>query len=141
MPFIQIVEDNAPFRWVPEAEDGTPTDSAFTLQVLAEDVLGALRKKHTHSAFKHGQRVEDFDSFGFAADVVDKAIVGWEGVYRAGTDETLPCERRYKLALPERLKVEVLRLCAGKEAGRLFEVPDGDGSDPKASSPSTSPGK
>jgi hypothetical protein len=135
--FIQIVEENEPFAWTPEAEDGSKTEAAFTLQVLSDESLNILRRKHTHTAFQHGQRVENFDSFGFAADVVDQALVDWEGVIAAKTGEALPCDRKRKLALPERLKVEILRLCAGKEAGRLF----GDGgSDPNASSPSTSTG-
>jgi hypothetical protein len=135
--FIQIVEENEPFPWHPEAEDGTVTGSVFTLQVLSDDALNTLRRKHTHTAFQHGQRVENFDSFAFAADVVDQALVMWEDVVAARTGAPLPCDRKHKLALPERLKVEILRLCAGKEAGRLFV--DG-GSDPNASLPSTSTG-
>lgn len=137
MGFISIVEENEPFPWRPEAEDGSPTGSVFTLQVLSDESLNILRRKHTHTAFQHGQRVENFDSFAFAADVVDQALIAWEGVIAAKTGQDLPCDRKRKLALPERLKVEILRLCAGREAGRLFA--DG-GSDPNASSPSTSTG-
>lgn len=121
MGFIQIVDEHQTFTWQPEAEDGSRLESVLTLQVLAEDTLKALRKKHNQVVFKHGQRVDDFDSFGFTNDVVDKAIVSWEGVFKGGTDDPLPCTREVKLKLPERLKIEIVRLCAGREAGRLFE--------------------
>lgn len=130
MPFINIVEENEPFEWSPETEDGKKTDSVFTLVVLSEDLLTALRKKHTHITWKNGQRIDDFAAFDFAADVVDKAVQGWKGVVRAKTGEAVACDRANKLRLPERLKVEILRLCAGKEAGRLYEDV---GLDPKKS--------
>lgn len=121
MGFIHIVDETDTITWQPESEDGTKLDSVLTLQVLSDKQLSDLRKRHNKTAFKHGQRVEDFDSFGFTNDVVDAAIVGWTGVFRGGTDDPLPCTREVKLRLPERLKIEVVRLCAGREAGRLYE--------------------
>lgn len=130
MSFIQIVAANVPFPWRPEHEDGTQSGTEIMLQVLDDDVLASLRKKHNHLIFKHGQRVDDFDSSGFTNDVVDKAIVSWKGVTKAGTDDELPCERAIKVQLPERLKIEIVRLCAGKEAGRLFGEAVAEGKKP-----------
>ena len=125
MGFIQIVTEHEPFSWTPEAEDGSKTQATLMLQVLSDDDLAGLRKKHTRMLFKHGERVNDFDSFGFASDVMDQAIVSWTGVYRAGTGQPLTCDRKAKTKLPDRLKVEILRLCAGREAGRLFDDASG----------------
>ncbi len=139
MAFIQIVEPDQTFPYTPLDESGRKLESQFELRLLTEDELTQLRKRHNSYVWKNRQRLEEFDRFGFAADVVDKAIVSWSRVRRAGTDEDLPCERKYKLLLPERLQVEILRLCAGKEAGELFQEEDGEAaaSDPKASSPTT----
>jgi hypothetical protein len=130
MSFIQIVPDSEPFWFQPtNPQTGEQYQSQFQVRVLDDETdLRPLRRKYNKTVFHHGQRSEEFDAFGFAADVIDLAIVGWKGIYRAGTEIELPCERKFKLALPERIKIDVMRLCANKEAGELF--PDSGVVDP-----------
>ena len=117
--YIHILDEGEEFEWRPVGDDGQPMDSVFMLRQLSDDEMKALRKKHNHLSFKHGQRVDEFDSFGFTDDLVDKAIVSWRGVRRRGSPEELPCERAVKCRLPDKWKTEIVRLCGGKEAGLL----------------------
>jgi hypothetical protein len=120
--FLHILEPTETFWHRPvDRQSGEPSDSRLQLRVLDDEDLTRFRKRATKTAFKHGQRVEDFDPVAFAADVVDHAIVAWENVKRGRTEEVLPCERVYKLLLPERVQAEIIRLCAGKEAGDALE--------------------
>lgn len=128
--YIQVLDDDEQFSWSPDTGDGEKSASEFTLRTVPEDVLKRLRKVHTHRTFKHGQQVEDFDAFSYVADVLDYAIVTWAGVLRSKTREDLPCTKANKVRLPERIKTEIMRLCAGKEAGSAL---DDEGDDPKKS--------
>ena len=46
-------------------------------------------------------------------------------------DTVLPCERKYKLMLPEPLKIEIGRVCFNRDADALFDDADDDDTDPQ----------
>ena len=116
MSYLTILQPDETFEHVPRLPDGNASDARFTLRVLGDQQIKALRKKHTKSEWLNGQRVQTVDGGELANDLIDAALVGWTGVQDSkGT--ALPCERAFKLLLPEKLQVEIVRLCAGKEAG------------------------
>jgi len=116
MSYITIIQPDETFTHVPRLPDGGPSDASFTLRVLSDDQVKAFRKKHTTHQWVNGQRVQNVDGMALANDMIDAALVGWSGVKdSAGKD--LPCERAFKLLLPDRVQIEVVKLCAGKDAG------------------------
>ena len=133
MGFITIIQPDETFTHVPTLPDGSKSDASFTLRVLADDQIKALRKRHTKTEWANGQRLQNVDGAALANDMIDAALVSWRGVKDSKGTE-LPCERAFKLLLPERLQVEIVRLCAGKEAGfGEGEVGGDEGEAPSAS--------
>lgn len=116
MGYLTLIQPDETFVHVPLLPDGTKSEATLTLRVIGEAQQTALRKKHTATSWQNGQRVQQTDSLALANDLIDAAIVGWTGV-QDSHGKALPCERMFKLLLPERLQAEVVRLCAGKEAG------------------------
>lgn len=136
MPYITILEENEPFDWTVPLEDGTPSETKFRLVALGEDVKRALRKKHSRITFKHGQRVDEFNSDTYADDVLTQAVLGWTGLMaqRAGKREEVAFDLAVVKRLPHRLKSEILTMCVGAEAARGSEgdEPTAEGADPNA---------
>lgn len=121
MSFIQIVDSDESFDWSPIDEaTGKPYESSFALRVVNDDVDKEIRKKHTKKYWDKGRRVEEFDQASYVIDVLDYAIVGWTNVKNAKTGEPVTCTTAMKARLPEKWRSEVLRLCAGKEAGDVL---------------------
>lgn len=120
MSYLTIIQPDETFQHIPTLPSGEKSEAAFTLRVLADDQIKVLRKKHTKTEWQNGQRVTNVDGAALANDMIDAALVGWTGV-RDSQGTALPCERTFKLLLPERLQVEIVRLCAGKEAGYGIE--------------------
>ena len=116
MSYLTLIQPDETFTHTPRLPDGSPSEAKFTLRVLADAEIKALRKKHTVKEWQNGQRVATVDGGSLANDMIDASIVGWSGV-NDSKGAPLPCERTFKLLLPERLQVEVVRLCAGKDAG------------------------
>lgn len=118
--FIQIVETDDAFDWTPlDDETGKPYQSTFQLRVVSDDADQDLRRRHTRAVLDKRQRkmVQTLDEAAYIADLLDYAIVGWAAVRSATTGLDLACSAPMKARLPERWKAEILRLCAGKEAG------------------------
>ena len=116
--FIEVVEDGEVRDWqYTNPETGQQFDSVFHLRVAPDEIQKVWRKKYTTREFNRGQRVENVDWVKYNQDALDYCIVGWEGVRAKGTD--LPCEREWKLRLPEMIKAEIIRLCVGKELGQV----------------------
>lgn len=116
MSFLRIIQPDETFPYTPTFQDGSASDTRLTLRVLSEAQTRTLRKKHTKTEWQNGQRVQNLDGPAMADDMIDAAIVDWTGVVDT-QGKPLPCERTFKLLLPERVQVEIVRLCAGKEAG------------------------
>lgn len=127
MAFIKIVESDEAFEWSPVHEEkGEPYESVFQLRLVTDDVDGALRKKATGRIKDERSRmmVDKLRESEYIAAVLDYAIVGWRGVQSAESGKELPCTTALKARLPERWKAEILRLCAGKEAGDVVAHSD-----------------
>ena len=123
--FIEIVEDGDVRDWqYTNPENGQKFDSVFQLRIAPDDVQKIWKRKYTTKEFNRGVRNEVVDWVKYNQDALDYCIVGWEGVKREGVD--LPCEREWKLRLPEMVKAEIIRLCIGKELGEIA-VGEGDG--------------
>lgn len=123
--FIQIVDTDDAFDWTPVNEEtGQPYESTFQLKLVTDDTDSVLRKHHTRQVFDKKQRrmVDKLDETAFIIDVLDAAIVGWTGIKASSTGDPLPCTKAMKGRLPEKLKAEILRLCAGKEAGDVVSA-------------------
>ena len=116
MSYLTIIQPDDTFSYRPTLPDGSTSESVLTLKVLSDAQTRALHKRHTTREWVNGQRLQAVDGAAMADDMIDAAVVAWTGVKdRAG--QALPCERAWKLLLPERVQVEIVRLCAGKEAG------------------------
>jgi hypothetical protein len=131
MSYITIIQPEETFTHRPMLPDGSLADTTLTLKVLSESQTRALRKKHTKHEWLNGQRVQTVDGAAMADDMIDAALVAWTGV-KDSRGQALPCERAFKILLPERVQVEIVRLCAGKEAGfgREGEVGGDEGEAP-----------
>jgi len=114
--FITIIQPEETFVHRPRLPDGSLADTTLTLKVLSEAQTRALRKKHTKHEWANGQRIQTVDGAAMADDMIDLALVAWTGV-RDSHGQALPCERAFKILLPERVQVEIVRLCAGKDVG------------------------
>jgi hypothetical protein len=112
--FLTIVQPDETFLYTPTFQDGSPSEATLTLRVLSEAQTKTLRKKHTKAEWVNGQRVQTVDGAALADDMIDAAILGWTGVVDTKS-VALPCERTFKLLLPERVQAEVVRRSAGKE--------------------------
>lgn len=123
--FIKIMDTDDAFDWTPvNEESGKPYDSSFQLKIVTDDADKALRKKHTRQVFDKNSRrmVDKLDEASYIIDVLDAAIVGWTGITSATTGAVLACTKDLKGRLPERWKADILRLCAGKEAGDVVSA-------------------
>lgn len=123
--FITIIEnprDTLPWRYI-DPDTGQKFDTEFELRLIPDDTNTIFRKRHTRTEWKNGQRREEVNGDGYGDDLIDYAIVGWQGMYavnREGQRSEIPCERKYKVMLPEKIKAEVIRLCLGKELGQAI---------------------
>jgi hypothetical protein len=137
--FIEIVENNDIVGWQYVNPDTKQQyDSQFNLRVADKDVQKKWKKKYTRVEMSRSGRQEIVDWAGYNEDALDFCIVGWTGVRRKGVD--LPCEREWKLLLPEMVKAEIIRLCIGKELGQAQadeqqSESGGDGEGPRVSDP------
>lgn len=114
---IEIADDADVIQWqYRNPETNEAFDSVFTLRVVPSAKQRELRRLHTKHLFIRGSRQEDFDWAKFNDDCIDFAIVDWRDVKRRGAD--VPCTRETKLQLPEMVKIEIIRLCLGRELGR-----------------------
>ena len=116
MSYLTIIQPDETFPYTPTLPSGEPSEAQIILRVIGDEQTRVLRKKHTKVEWVNGQRISNVDGLALAEDLIDAAIVRWSGVKDSrGTD--VPCERAFKLLMPERIQLEVMRLCAGKEAG------------------------
>jgi len=140
---IQIAHDDETREWQATDPDTRETyESYYTLRVIPQSVQREIRRKHTTASFVKGVRVESLDGGKFTDDCLDYAIVSWRGVTgrnrSTGAITDLPCTREYKLAQPEWIKAEIIRMCLGRELGQMVgtDVIDissnGDGDSPLA---------
>lgn len=139
MAFLEIVRDNATFRWSPAAR----SDTVFTLRKMTAEERRQLKKKYTSFRNWRGTREEVLDGEALTADALDAVIVDWTGVYL--TEDTdggptrtpLDCTRENKLQMPEWVKSQVIQMCLGGDVSEVF----GDApADPPSPSPSISAG-
>lgn len=120
MTFIAIVETDDSFPYQPIDEStGQPYDSVLDLRIVSDKKNEELQKANTSQAWdkKSHRMVDRLNNFKYTEDLLDYAIVGWQGVKSATTGADLPCTPELKTRLPEKWKVEVIRLCLAKEAG------------------------
>lgn len=116
--YIQILVDDVPFDWSYPDMPGT----GFKLRVVGDDEAKEIRRKHTTKKWKNGERVEITDWEAVGRDYIDASIVEWTNLKGRRADKTvidLPCTRTYKIALPERVKGEIVRICVGKETSEI----------------------
>ncbi len=117
--FIEIIEPDevVDYRFRDE-ETGEVSQSVVKVRVLADDRVREIEKRHTERVFnKKTRSYEDKLKTGpYIDDVLDAAVVDWADVFNKRGGQLLPCERRYKLAMPERIKTEIVRIAVGKEA-------------------------
>lgn len=110
MGVLTILQPDESFPYRVEGHD----EAVLTLRILTDAQIKAARKKATTTKWHNGQRIEDFDPYGFAEDVLDAAVASWTGV--CGSDGLpLPCTREIKAMLPDRVKVAIVKMCASKE--------------------------
>lgn len=119
MSFITIVETDEAFDWRPTS-GGEPMDSAFRLRIVPDDARKKIRKENTHKTFVQHRPVDELSEEAYEADLLDYAIVDWSGIKAAGTGEDVPCTKAMKIRLPLKWKIEIMRLCAAKEAGDMI---------------------
>jgi hypothetical protein len=133
--FIEIIGEDETFPWQYTSAGGRKFDSKFVLRLVPDDAMTRFRKAATGKPkWKHGQKDVEIDWGKFTALQVDHAIVSWEGVRAKGAATDLPCEFKYKQLLPERIKAEIIRLCAGKEAGLEEDEEDSTEEEPEEAS-------
>jgi len=122
MSFLSILaEPEKPFEWIytdPDTKKRYPA-TVFTLVQLPDEAVKEIRARHTTVERTGHSRDELVDNRDFSDDVLDAAIKSWTGMYaaRGETKQPLECTRAMKLALPTKVKAEILRVVLGKEAG------------------------
>jgi hypothetical protein len=115
--FVEIAEPEDVFPWqYTDPDTKQKFASVFHLRIVPEDIQTFYRKQYTKPTWDAGRRVEDVDWAAFTNDCLDYCITKWEQVKSRGVD--LPCERKYKVLLPDRIQTEIIKLCVGKELGR-----------------------
>jgi len=122
MSFLSILaEPEKPFEWIYTDPDTKKRyhETVFSLVQIPDDEVKAIRAQHTTIERTGHSRDELTDNKDFSNDVLDRAIKGWTGMYaaRGETKQPLECTREMKLALPTKVKAEILRVVLGKEAG------------------------
>ena len=131
--FIQIIDDpQASFTFRPKDPDsGQVSETEFTLRLVPDEVQKSLRKQTESVEWRRGQRVVTNDDARWADLCVSYAITGWKHLYSVTVRDgktvartLVPCEDKYKALLPEHVRIEIVRLCVGKEAGNRLEDPD-----------------
>lgn len=122
--FIRIVDDDEAFEYRPvKDETGDAYDSVFKLRIVNDEVDTRLRKQFTKPVWDKKSRrpIDKLDGDAYADALLDYAIVDWSGITNARTGETLACTPDRKKRLPEKWKIEIVRLCAAKEAGDVLD--------------------
>lgn len=140
--YIELLPDDQTFVWQPTDPDtGRKPDSQFTLRRLTGQELVKITDSHTARKWVRGRLRESSNDRAIAEDVIDAAIVDWADLYVRGENgsgrQAVPCERRYKLLLPEWIKAEIIQMCGGGDAPNLGAE---DGQDARPPSEPTSRG-
>lgn len=122
MSFLSILaEPEQPFEWIYTDPDTKKRyhDTVFTLIQIPDDEVKEIRARHTTVERAGHSRDELVDNKDFSDDVLDRAIKAWRGMFatRGETKQPVECTRANKLALPAKVKSEILRVVLGKEAG------------------------
>lgn len=110
--FISIIDDNTPFDYTFPG-----TDTTFKLRIVPESVQKSFTKRHTSKKPSRGGPIDIVDTQAVANDCLNYAIIGWKGVVNPLTHQEIECTEHYKKLLPEMIKVDVVRMCVGREAG------------------------
>lgn len=134
--FLQIVKANRPEPWqYTDPQSGVTFDTVFHLQVLSDDDIAEIDKANTSREKINGMYQEKIDWEQVQRDRLCKAITGWDHLQIKGEDQ--PCTDELKLLLPEPIKLEILRLCIGKQLGGVVAK---QAEDPQKGSGATSNG-
>lgn len=119
--FITILAPEAkkPIPWqYTDPDTGKTADTVFYLRQIPDETNKVFRKRHTTNEWKNGVQRTTTDGDAYGDDLIDFAIVDWDGLYALDADGErvkVPCDRKYKVNLPEKVKGEIIRLCLGKE--------------------------
>lgn len=119
--FITILDPSAkkPIPWqYRDPNTGKVADTVFYLRQIPDDTNKVFRERHTDKEWKNGQQRTTINQDGYGHDLIDYAIVDWSDLYALddkGNRTSVPCDRKYKLVLPEKVQAEIIRLCLGKE--------------------------
>ncbi len=145
--FIRIVKDNTVTDWRFTDPDTKKTyETVFKLRPVPEDTQKKYRKAHTTFDRDRSGRHEVLDVTAYVNDCLNYGIVDWDVVQVRDEDTgkviELPCEREWKISLPEVVKAGIIRFCVGREIEDIArEANDGGaGSDPNATSGSGASG-
>lgn len=119
MSFIEILADESkPFDWQFIDGAGKSFETVFTLKMLDDETEAKLKAKHKKTVFINHQPHTQYAD-GYTDDILDTVIVGWSKLYArkaSGDKVEVPCERQYKLALPDRVRAKIIEITVGKEA-------------------------
>jgi hypothetical protein len=99
---IQVTDSD-----LPDIEGGDP-GTVYTVRQIPPAVNRELAKKHTERPInkRTGQREQVVDNIALLDDMVDYALVSWEGVLLKG--QPAPCSRENKLRLDYPRKVALM---------------------------------
>lgn len=118
MSFLTILDDDSTFEYSPlEPTTGERMETVFILRQVPDETYKEFSRKCTRPVFENHQRVLKSDGLELARLLLDYAIVDWRGVKSARSERDIPCTAEMKQELPSVLSQEIIRLCAGKEAG------------------------
>jgi hypothetical protein len=128
--FINIVEEDDVFDWqYSDPENGEKFATVFQLRTVPEDTQKAIRKRYTKRGMRRGQPTEEMDNGRIAESLIDYAVVDWRDLMGRSPDPDNPgrtvetpvdCTTYSKGRLPEPIKIEVIRLCVGRELGNAL---------------------
>lgn len=127
--FVTIITDEIIRDWHYVDDRGVRWVSSFDLRPLPPSVRTKLEKKHTKVHYTRRGREETLDAVSLMYDSLDYAIVAWRGVKTKVhavpndpnsplIDRDLPCEREYKIMLPDGVRQAIFALCVTREQPR-----------------------
>ncbi|TKS58796.1 MAG: hypothetical protein EWM73_03410 [Nitrospira sp.] len=120
MAFLTIIEDDETFEYSPtDPTTGERLESVFIVRILPHELLKTLRRAHTKRVFENHQQVDRVDDIALGQAIIDYSLVNWRGIKSGRTDEDLPCTADLKTKLPEVVKADIIRVCAGKESAEV----------------------
>lgn len=116
--FIQIIDDSAVIEYRQYFADADRfSESVIKVTPLSDARKDVIMKAHTTTKIKRGGRVVEKTNWpAWTLQVLDEAIVGWDGVFYAGTKVPVPCTKELKGKLPEVVKADIIRIAVGREA-------------------------